>query len=473
MKKLPLSTPLRNFERLVEEFTPAAFHLVVEGIPGVPRVRQEDPKPQYFIEDDALAFVVPGSETHLPVDNDVRYSAACTSPGLVLVDKSQFVSPRYSQYRLGSLPVYRRPPGFGKTFFLSLLEDYVAVDHPDDLLFPRGHDFGLPIWSPFAPYVLKRQLLVLHLDMADLRLSVAMDEAELRLECRRFLSFASTSFYHRYRTSLNMYEDSTEQEPVTFDRIMALMRARRYKLFVGIDNYTSPLWNGTSELLEAIVVSEIFAPVFAGLETKVVRRGFMVGNHVPSLPFKPYCSSRLFNLWTTDLTLSMHLDQLLGLSEAEIVALGSAVFGPNSAFLEQVRSHTIIPMDELQKLPEGARSYATRDVIAFARAVACPTESPASRIHVSIPADFEVARPPLSARALEYAQKFKYVPRRHSSRSAPEPTKNAAAQIEHEPDSNASSHSDLTWRATSSPNRAFARVPPHRPVQLTIPQLAS
>ena len=65
----------------------------------------------------------------LPSNLDVAYSVICEQPGMVFVDKSTFVSPRYPQPQHCVLPLLRRPRGFGKTTFLSILEEYVDLYH--------------------------------------------------------------------------------------------------------------------------------------------------------------------------------------------------------------------------------------------------------------------------------------------------------------------------------------------------------
>ncbi|EJD51455.1 hypothetical protein AURDEDRAFT_181806 [Auricularia subglabra TFB-10046 SS5] len=83
------------------------------------------------------------------------------------------------------IPIIRRPPGFGRSTFLSAYASY-CDGVPDLRLFPGLRD---------AEYrIIPRTLLVFHLDFSQLRLLETMPDEEMHAECLRFIQSDATAF---------------------------------------------------------------------------------------------------------------------------------------------------------------------------------------------------------------------------------------------------------------------------------------
>lgn len=325
------------------------------------------------------------AQTCLASDDDQNYATTCKIPGMLLVDKSRFVSLSHCQFDQAWLPIIRRPTGFGKTMLLSMMENYVDIDscHAP---FPSADD-ALPAYLVSLPA--RGLLLVLHLDFGRLSLPASMSVPDLERACCAFLSSASAKCYGQYRRRLHDQGDHTVLDIIDFSGLLvclvlflarcrfadwmlrqSLARMQDCRFFVGIDNYTAPLANGARHVLEPIIVSKILQPIFAAKAQGIVWRGFMLGDDLPgSRRFSPYCSSKLFNEQTLDLSWDPVASDILGIAEDEVVALGTALFGPGKDLLQQVRLHAEVPAEEMDLPSNDWRTYSVRDVLALARAL--------------------------------------------------------------------------------------------------------
>ncbi|KZV86928.1 hypothetical protein EXIGLDRAFT_840369 [Exidia glandulosa HHB12029] len=372
--------PLEQFSADVTA-TPAVYHLLVEGT----QPAEEPPPPeqiQILSEYGSSVFRIPGAQPTLFDAGDIDYGKACAQPGTVIVDKSSFVDLARSNHDSGCIPVLRRPTGFGKTMFLSMFEAYVdtysAYERPP---FPndpsRRRDLSRGP-GRFCSLALKGLLLVLHLDLAHLHLMDDMEEPEMRTSCRKFLAACALACYKNYQ---RIFVRHTAREAITLSELFDLgYRAPdTSRFFVGVDNYTAPLLRGDWRLRERVIVEEIFSPLLDGFARDTILRGLIVGGDVPGIPW-PYCSVSLFRTCMLDLSYDPVSFDMLGVDEAELVALGKMLFIPEKEvdLLRQVRLRAGVLESAVPTVPYWGRAYSTRDVLAVVRALLDGTPVPES-----------------------------------------------------------------------------------------------
>ncbi|EJD47929.1 hypothetical protein AURDEDRAFT_162903 [Auricularia subglabra TFB-10046 SS5] len=372
-----LDTPLETFRSVEQKHrapAPGVFHLLFEGIPPntPPPPRVPTPTVEYCKYGRSTAIMIPG-DRRLPTELDVDHVRMWQTPGLIFLNKAQFVSPRFTQPNDKLLPLLRRPRGLGKTTFLSLLEAYVDVMRaPLDILHPEAADYDLP--PDLSQLVGKSQLLVLHLDLAELEISSNAPEAELRATCSTFLDAAAAASTRKYEWLLREL-GRVDVPNHSFKGLLRMSGSLQTPVFVGVDNYTAPVsLTGHCAVTESIVAEEVFAPILRAFDGGWILRGLAVGDSdLPGPLFWPYGDNDTFSDMTMDLTPDLAALDIVGMTEEDIVALETVLFEEttysNVDFLHEVRCKAGVPAEVLDHPPSRGRIYSFSDVFALARVI--------------------------------------------------------------------------------------------------------
>ncbi|EJD48126.1 hypothetical protein AURDEDRAFT_162598 [Auricularia subglabra TFB-10046 SS5] len=179
-------------------------------------------------------------------------------PGLVFADKSESLRAVLSRFAYSPVNILRRPKGFGKTTFLSMLDAFFDA-YSRRAYFP--FEFGDQDMTA-RPFHAHNRLLVYALDLAELNVNIGTEVEEYE-SCERFLYCGAQRFLERYK------EAFAEDEAVkagtlipSFFGILGLLRRHGWKLFVTIDNYTAPvIQDGPRSSIGRIISSYIIRPL--------------------------------------------------------------------------------------------------------------------------------------------------------------------------------------------------------------------
>jgi len=110
-----------------------------------------------------------------------------STPGALIVDKTSFAPPMKLHSSRRNV-VIRRPPGFGKTALLSMLEAYVNLeDEIDDDFFSTVDLKSIEIPTSLRDVDGRRGLLVISLDLSKLILSDGDSEEAILDHCNAFM----------------------------------------------------------------------------------------------------------------------------------------------------------------------------------------------------------------------------------------------------------------------------------------------
>lgn len=149
-----------------------------------------------------LERLLTGPQIHLPDEGIVDYAEMCSTEGHVLIDKTRFVLPQFTYPRTRRLPVIRRPEGFGKTTFLSVLTTYF------DIACRPAYFSSLPaddMPADMEDLDAVGRLMIMHLDFAEIRCKDGMSLDEIYDECKRFLAVVGERFVLKYANLLGEY----------------------------------------------------------------------------------------------------------------------------------------------------------------------------------------------------------------------------------------------------------------------------
>ncbi|KZV92020.1 hypothetical protein EXIGLDRAFT_769414 [Exidia glandulosa HHB12029] len=250
----------------------------------------------------------------LPLNS--RFDQFSRISGTYYIDDSDFVGGYYASGP--AIPVIRRPRGFGKSTFLSMLAVYF------DTAWPYRH---LPIQRVLYPPCPQR-LLVLWVDFCDLsrRLKALIDSdsdayrREYRRVVEEFWIATFQAFYARHGHLFTVeLRDKLEPDRVhypydlsdpwflTWNGFKLVIESCNYHIFVAVDNYTAPFLDTPSHRHRDIgecISEQIIVPILYAL-----RR----------FPMFAEC--------TQDLTDDPAYAGLIGFSYADVVDLGHAVMG--------------------------------------------------------------------------------------------------------------------------------------------------
>jgi len=126
-----------------------------------------------------------------------------STPGSVLVDKTSFVNPM-RLHATSPYVVIRRPPGFGKTTFLSMMASYVDIEA---CVAPNYFQAVGVIPEELLAHDCQQQLVVVSLDLGRLDLSGAEDDESLLARCETFMDEELCRDVERYRPILHPTDD--------------------------------------------------------------------------------------------------------------------------------------------------------------------------------------------------------------------------------------------------------------------------
>lgn len=145
------------------------------------------------------------------------------------------------------------------------------------------------------------------------------------------------------------------------------------RFFVGIDNYTAPLLQGTQDHLEGIIVEEIFIPIFNPVPGGTIARVWLATT-CQTVASGHTNAPNFFN-WSLELSDDRWACPILGLSVSEIEALGNVLLGEGNSLLLQTQMRAQGPGLEHDDIRLADGRYCTRDVLALARALQAATHS--------------------------------------------------------------------------------------------------
>ncbi|KZV92363.1 hypothetical protein EXIGLDRAFT_769022 [Exidia glandulosa HHB12029] len=355
-------------DRTLAEFDvgldPIAFHLVVRGR-SVGRclldIDHSDALPQCQVveQNDAAVFKLGGPKLSIPDNECSDYVKMCRTEGLVIVDKTRFVLPQFSQPTHKRLAVFRRPAGFGKTTLLSILTTYFDVLCPPAFYSLMDCD---RVPAQLDHLDAAGRMMIVHMDFADLHFNSASLEDMYR-ECNRFLAEVGAKFFGRYTNFLGGEVPDAPHMRGYFAAIAHAYNAG-YEVFLAIDNYTAPFKHSCTPW-ENVVGVHIIGPILEHFAHNRIHRGFITGTDFGYLPFADW---ERFERLTIDLTHGSELATACGLTSDEVEALGVAADIENllgdvhSAAASQTRVTPAINIaGHTQPL------FSTRDVLALAR----------------------------------------------------------------------------------------------------------
>ncbi|KAJ7451815.1 hypothetical protein B0H11DRAFT_310181 [Mycena galericulata] len=164
----------------------------------------------------------------------------CDRPGTVFVDKTQCVSRLPDKFRYLLL----RPPKFGKTAFLSTLNQFYDVHETEQ----STEQFGPLATATEALRAVpgRSQFLCLSFDLSDVHIHV--DVEELAAELKSKFSLALEMFVIKYATELEISDPEKYLATANnndFRKVFELVKACGHPLFVGVDAYDAPLLSGS------------------------------------------------------------------------------------------------------------------------------------------------------------------------------------------------------------------------------------
>ncbi|KZV91091.1 hypothetical protein EXIGLDRAFT_750323 [Exidia glandulosa HHB12029] len=373
---VPVTRTLGEINRGLE---PDAVHLVVVGHPGNRSLLPVHPPdflpPCEVIEhNDAGVLKLAGTKPLLPDDTCVNYAEMCTTKGLIVVDKTRFVLPQFSQPDPSRLAVLRRPAGFGKTTLLSVLTTYFDV-----ACLPAYYsNMDCDEIPPHLDYLDNAaRMMILHMDFAELRFVRTMSQRAMFAECDRFLGVVGTNFVKRY---VNILPDVSPVSDAGYNYYSAIYRARDagYEVFLAIDNYTAPFSDAQYALWEDIIGLQIINPILQDFAEGRIRRGIMVGTDLGT--YTPFGDWEHFQQSTQDLTRTGELSTAFGLTPDEVQALGAAADIDN--LLADVHRASAHSQDQQTAIIAGNSLpiFCTRDILALARQRLEPHQSPSSAL---------------------------------------------------------------------------------------------
>ncbi|KAJ7512610.1 hypothetical protein B0H11DRAFT_617 [Mycena galericulata] len=230
--------------------------------------------------------------------NNYNFRAFHHHPESVYVDKTRSILQLPETFRLLLL----RPPRFGKTAFLSTLEQYYDIRAADRF----NTDFG-PLSvvsdSPDAPPQ-HTQHLILSFDLSEIdradivEISTALT-SRVFYTLRGFLMvYARELQLSDPETFLRRVNDDVPSKPSDlFEKVFGLVRSRSYSLFVGVDDYDAPIrlhsfmhfecpetYAGfaQAQTIESLLDSSFWAPLHAGMD--VIAKLFVTGTLSLSSP---------------------------------------------------------------------------------------------------------------------------------------------------------------------------------------------
>ncbi|KAF9024067.1 hypothetical protein BDZ89DRAFT_1069448 [Hymenopellis radicata] len=257
----------------------------------------------------------------------------------------------------GRLTLIRRPHGFGKTSFLSMVGSVQDLNRREEFC---------QVYGPSA----RDEALVLSLNLDKL----PSEPRAFRAGFAKHMNSALRGCLIRYRDLLGlsqheinrrMYDDT---QGSAFEWVMEVVALSEYSVVLLIDNLNAPLIKSTKDNIaeiQSIIEWFLLIPVSRAMDDGAITGGFAV-----SLPFseEPEWTRRgrtlgfrqeFFNAIAVDNSDSELVKRAFGFSKAEIAGLAAECLSPEDVepFVNQV----------VETLPDWFYSYSMSDVLAMLR----------------------------------------------------------------------------------------------------------
>ncbi|KZV89936.1 hypothetical protein EXIGLDRAFT_720841 [Exidia glandulosa HHB12029] len=282
----------------------------------------------------------------LPTSSD--YKDVVGDPGTHFIDKSDFLSKRYHPHNNPDkrIPVVFREAGFGKTVFCTMLESYFAAYErnwrtkvPSRFPVPRFGALRDQMPKNTLAFLIDFDILVQHLPEG-----CEHEHAEIMEACTGFMETVIAQFYEKHAVFLGEDRPKNSNKYMhTFDGLKTLLMDLGFRLFVIVDNYTSPFAHisGTSEqYLEYELWLQFIGYVAADLGG-FIWRGFITGR--PLNGYIPLSNRLTFAEKIEDISNEPDSLGAIGFSREEVVDLAAAVCGDTAAHLADAFGGNDIP----------------------------------------------------------------------------------------------------------------------------------
>ncbi|KAJ7217669.1 hypothetical protein GGX14DRAFT_597290 [Mycena pura] len=227
--------------------------------------------------------------TRLPEGTDT-FVDFCNRPSTAFVDKTRCILSLPDRFRCLLL----RPPRFGKTTFLSTLEEYYDIRGATTFT-DRFGSLAVVTDAPEDPPPLRSQHLCLCFNLEDMTVDFTTEAIATRLTIN--IGYELAVFLSKYATELQLSNaDSLDENLHSFEKIFELVRASGHTLFVTVDNFDAPfrtppavpidsLWIGerraSTREISNLLDSCFWAPLLAGSDVihKLVVAGVLLPKH--------------------------------------------------------------------------------------------------------------------------------------------------------------------------------------------------
>ncbi|KAJ7212915.1 hypothetical protein GGX14DRAFT_619392 [Mycena pura] len=227
--------------------------------------------------------------TRLPEGTDT-FVDFCNRPSTAFVDKTRCILSLPDRFRYLLL----RPPRFGKTTFLSTLEEYYDI-HGATTFTDRFGSLAVVTDAPEDPPPPRSQHLCLCFNLEDMTVDFTTEAIATRLTIN--IGYELAVFLSKYATELQLSNaDSLDENLHSFEKIFELVRASGHTLFVTVDNFDAPFrtllavpfdspWMGgkgaSTQEISDLLDSCFWAPLLAGSDVihKLVVAGILLPKH--------------------------------------------------------------------------------------------------------------------------------------------------------------------------------------------------
>ncbi|EJD39334.1 hypothetical protein AURDEDRAFT_171525 [Auricularia subglabra TFB-10046 SS5] len=343
-------------EHVIHDSPSHAIHLMTKTV--LPPERRSEVFTQAILRLYGDACRVVGShELLLPETGD--FNDIWTRPGCFYVDKTLWYRARYDGDGPCKLAIIRRGPGYGKSSVLSAVAAWYDAFYDTRHFPPKICAFEISQTPTF----------VLSLDFARLQVDAAGTDGDTLQECNRFMMEAVSAFCGKYAQLLSVPEPSPTPDDADqpYEMARSFATAYKHKIFLAIDNYTSPFLNLAPEQvtrIEKLIHRQILANIFVDVELGFVFRGFITGSPLPTADIPlPFTFSPVFERFTEDLTDLPDFEKVIGITGEDVRELLRSFvfvhsFGMDDAHVEQIAARW-----------DKERTYPARDVIATLRHV--------------------------------------------------------------------------------------------------------
>ncbi|KAJ7044011.1 hypothetical protein C8F04DRAFT_686482 [Mycena alexandri] len=253
-------------------------------------------------------------------------------PETVYIDHTRCILQLPTTFRY----ILLRPPRFGKTVFLSTLNQYYDIRGAENF---AEHFKGLAVAERPGPIRLNNQHLCLCFTLSEIYSLSDITEVKDRLTSH--VLFGLYRFIAKYAEELQLCNPEIFLQPADpdsppntvdlFAKVFDLVRSLGYTLFVGVDDYDAPIqqrcfmhleypaipgYFASPRDIECLLDTGFWAPLRAGLD--VISKLFVTGT------LSMLTSSSSVNLRALDLEVNPTLQSSCGFTEPEALAFAGA-----------------------------------------------------------------------------------------------------------------------------------------------------